>query len=161
MVAKEGIIGGEVEPVEINAPVGQLRVRQAGTVQRDDGQVRRQRGHAPRHAPGIEGGDEQRGGLAGGQFGDRTRRLAEQEGAEPADILHVEFHRRGHFRMQGKQRRREALRVENGERAGLGEFGGQRGDGVRGERVHERLVEHVAALAGVEGLDVQHGSGGR
>jgi hypothetical protein len=63
--------------------------------------------------------------------------------------------------VEGEEGGGDAVRVEDGERAGLGELGGEGGDGFRREGMHERLVEDVAAAKGVEGLDVQHEARGR
>jgi hypothetical protein len=48
------------------------------------------------------------------------------------------------------------VRVEQGDRPGLGQTPGQTADGVGGERMGQRLVEHVAALQGVKGFNVEH-----
>ena len=152
-VAEEGVVGGEVQPVQVGAR-GEHLGRQPCAVQRAHPQARRaKRRDALFGARCVEAGDQQVGGGTVRQVGQRARGDAGQRLAERTHVLHVELGGRRHVRMQGVERRGDAVRVEHGERAGA-QLVSQGSDGFGGERVDERLVEDVAAAFGVEGLDV-------
>ncbi len=156
-IAEEGEIGSEIERVEIVAAIGEQPIRQAQRVEADDlGAGGHEVADMVGEAPGIEGGDQHAIGLCRGEFGHRLCRAAEQLAPHRVDVLDkdagagvlgdpVELGKAG-----GKT---ERIVDRKGARAG------QSGDQTAGEtcrhRMCRRLEKAVAALAVVEGFDIE------
>ncbi len=152
------MVGGEVQPVERAARIGQHRLRQPRLVERQRGGARRQqRCQAGGDAGGVEGGDQHGCGAGFGQRRQRTRDQAEPLTADLAHVLDEHRVRLGHVRRERVKRLGDTFGVEQTERAGPAQAVGQAGQRLGGEGMRERLVEHVAALALVEGRDLEHG----
>ncbi len=156
-IAEEGEVGGEIEPVEIARRVGQHRRGQPRRIQRRQLGARRQQGRQTRgEARGIEGGDEHARRARRRQFGERAGDAAGPRQSDRAHVLHEDIGERRQARRQRGQRRRDAVHVHHRDRPARGQARRQRRQRLGGQRMGERLVEHVAALLLVERLDRQH-----
>ena len=128
-VAEKGVIGGEIQPVQVCAR-GQHLCGQARGVQRTHAQPgRAKQRDALLGALGVEAGDQQGGGGAARQVGERARGDTGERLTKGADVLHVELGRRRHVRVQGVECRGDAVRVEHGERPGGAQIRGEMRDG--------------------------------
>ena len=159
-VAEEGVVGGEVDAVQVFGRVGEHGGGEAGFVEREDGHARGDLGgDAGGGARGVEAGDEEGSAGGAGQGGEGAGGEAGAAGAELQGVVHVDLGGRGHGGVEGPEGFGDAVRVIDGEGACGVEAGGEAAGRFCGEGVGEGLVEDVAAGAGVEGLDVQHGGG--
>ncbi len=153
-VAEEGEIGGEVEGIEIAAPVGEQRVGQAQRIEAHRLRARRQQvadvvGGALR----LESGDEDGARARFADLGHRLRRAAEHRTPDRRHVLDV---------AAGDVERGEIIEVGEPVDAAFGvvdrDFAAaeplqQRRHGTRRQRVRYRLEEGVAAPAVAEGLN--------
>ena len=154
-VAEEGVVGGEIGLLEVARRLRQHLGRQLQRIERNHLHAGGDHEADPRlDAPGIERGDQQR--AAGG-----VRQVGQRHGGDPGadladlrDVMHEQLARRGQGRVHGPERGRDAVRIIDGERAL--ESSGERGGGFGHQGMGKRLVDDVAARAGIEGLDVEH-----
>ena len=156
-ISEEGVVGGEVHAVQVAAGVAEHPVGQAHLVQGQDRHAGRDHvGDAGLYPPGVEGGDQQCGGLGARKVGQRLGRNACAGLAEVGHVVDVGLAGCGHGGVKGQQGIAHAVRVIDGQGPRRAQAGGEAGHGLRSDGVGERLVEHVAAGPRVEGLDVEH-----
>ena len=156
-VAKEGVVGGEVGLFEVARLLGEHVGGQLEGVERDDRHaVRDHEGDAVVDAGGVEGGDQEGAGGRVRQVGQGGGGDAGSELADLGDVVDEEFGGCGHRGVHRPEGGGDGVGVVDGEGRleSRGEALGLFGD----ERVGEGLVDDVAAGAGIEGLDVEHGS---
>ena len=159
-VAEEGVVGGEVETVEVAGRVGEEGGGEAGFVEGENGGAGGDLGgDAGGDAGGVEGGDQEGGAGGAGQVDKGGGGDAGAVVADLGDVVDVAFGGWGHGGVEGPEGIGDAVGVVDGEGAGGAEAGGEGSDAFGGEGVGEGFVEHVAAGPGVEGLDVEHGVG--
>ena len=159
-VAEEGVVGGEVQTVQIVARVRQHGVGQPRLVEREHLHAGRHLGgDAGGDAAGVERGHQEGRGLGVGQVHQCCGREPGAGGADLLDVVDVDLGGGGHGRVQGPEGVGDSVGVVDGEAAGGLQACREGGGLFGGQWVGEGLVEDVAAGAGVEGLDVQHGHG--
>ena len=153
LVAEEGEVGGEVQPVQVAPRVGQQGRRQLRLVQAAQGGTGRQQGSdAGRRAPGVEGGDQHAARLGARQVNERAGGQAGTGPADRSDVVDIERYRPRQVGIHCQQRGGEAVGVIERDRAF--EAVEQEADRLRRQRVRQGLVDDVAAGTGVEGFDL-------